>query len=174
MNQKQNSDPENSNVLKPEDYVEPNCVLCGDPYGVTPEVKPVPQQRIIQKMDEYMSRKDYEGAERHLLYWLEEAKLGKDLRGQLSIRNELIGFYRKRGRKASLAGCLQEACLSSHFAPSLRAALCSVGGSGLCKMSRYSLPQPRPGPRAPIHPGSGSPSPQQEWAPDPLRPRQGP
>ncbi|MBR3243522.1 MAG: tetratricopeptide repeat protein [Parasporobacterium sp.] len=99
MNQKQNSDPENSNVLKPEDYVEPNCVLCGDPYGVTPEVKPVPQQRIIQKMDEYMSRKDYEGAERHLLYWLEEAKLGKDLRGQLSIRNELIGFYRKRGRK---------------------------------------------------------------------------
>ena len=37
--------------LEPEDYVEPRCVLCGDPYGTVPEVKSVPQQRIIAKMD---------------------------------------------------------------------------------------------------------------------------
>ncbi|MBR0411642.1 MAG: tetratricopeptide repeat protein [Eubacterium sp.] len=84
-----------NHILKPEDYVEPRCVLCGDPYGVTPEVKPVPQQRIIQKMDEYMSRRDYEGAGRHLLYWLEEARFGSDLKGQLMICNELVGYYRK-------------------------------------------------------------------------------
>ena len=70
-------------ALAPEDYVEPACVLCGDPYGKAPEVKPVPQQRIRDKMDEYMGRRDYAGAERHLLYWLEEARLGRDLRGQL-------------------------------------------------------------------------------------------
>ena len=84
-----------SGFLEKEDYVEPRCVLCGDPYGKTPEVKPVPQQRIIEKMDDYMSRLDYDGAERHLLYWLEEARLGNDLRGMLTIQNELIGHYRK-------------------------------------------------------------------------------
>ena len=99
MNQDKNKRYESGGTLSAEDYVEPRCVLCGDPYGVTPEVKPVPQQRIVEKLDEYLSRKDYDGAERHLLYWLEEAKLGWDLRGQLTVRNELIGFYRKRGRK---------------------------------------------------------------------------
>ncbi len=59
------------------------------------QIRPVPQQRIIEKMDEYMSRRDYAGAERHLLYWLEEAEQGQDLRGQLMLRNELIGHYRK-------------------------------------------------------------------------------
>ena len=85
--------------LEPADYMEPRCVLCDEPYGVTAEVKPVPQQRIIAKMNEYMSLRDYKGAERHLLYWLEEAKLGRDLRGELMIRGELIGHYRKTGEK---------------------------------------------------------------------------
>ncbi|MBR0507624.1 MAG: tetratricopeptide repeat protein [Clostridia bacterium] len=78
-----------------EDYVEPNCLLCGEPFGAEPKVKPVPQQRIMEKVDEYMSRRDYAGVERHLLYWLEEAKLGRDQKGELMIRNELIGHYRK-------------------------------------------------------------------------------
>ena len=62
-------------------------------------IRPVPQQRIIGKMNEYMSRRDYSGAERHLLYWLEEAELGRDLKGQLMLRNELIGHYRKTSQK---------------------------------------------------------------------------
>ena len=85
--------------LTPEDYAEPRCLLCDEPYGITPQVKPVPQQRIIQKMNEYMSHRDYQGAERHLKYWLEEAKLGKDKGGELLIRNELVGHYRKTGEK---------------------------------------------------------------------------
>ena len=85
--------------LAPEDYVEPRCVLCDEPYGKTPEVKSVPQQRIIEKMDEYMSRRDYAGAERHLLYWMEEARLGHDQRGELMLHNELIGHYRKTGER---------------------------------------------------------------------------
>jgi len=85
--------------LAPEDYIEPACVLCGTPYGTVPEAKPVPQQRIIEKMDDYMSRRDYAGAERHLLYWLEEARLGHDLRGQLMIEGELVGHYRKTGER---------------------------------------------------------------------------
>ncbi len=85
--------------LKPEDYAEPQCLLCGEAYGVTAEVKAVPQQRIIEKMNDYMSRRDYNGAERHLLYWLEEAKLGHDKGGELMLRNELVGHYRKTGEK---------------------------------------------------------------------------
>ncbi len=78
-----------------EDYMEPRCLLCGEPYGAEAQIKPVPQQRIMEKVDEYMSRRDYAGVERHLLYWLEEAKLGHDQKGELMIRNELIGHYRK-------------------------------------------------------------------------------
>lgn len=62
-------------------------------------IKPVPQRRIIDKMNEYMSRLDYAGAERHLQYWLEEAELGRDLQGQLMLRNEMVGHYRKTGQK---------------------------------------------------------------------------
>ncbi len=85
--------------LSPEDYVEPRCVLCDEPYGAEPQARPVPQQRIIEKLDDYMSRRDYAGAERHLLYWLEEAKLGRDARGELLLCNELIGHYRKTGNR---------------------------------------------------------------------------
>ena len=85
--------------IGPEDYAEPRCLLCDEPFGAAPAVKPVPQQRIVEKLDDYMSRRDYEGARRHLLYWLEEAKLGGDRRGELLIRNELVGHYRKTGNK---------------------------------------------------------------------------
>ena len=60
-------------------------------------IRPIPQRRIVEKLDEYMSRRDYAGAERHLLYWLEEACMGGDLRGELMLRNELVGHYRKTG-----------------------------------------------------------------------------
>ncbi len=86
-----------TNALPPEDYREPNCLLCGETYGQAPEVRSVPQERIIRRLDEYMSRRDYAGAERHLLYWLEEARLGNDRRGELLLCNELIGHYRKTG-----------------------------------------------------------------------------
>ncbi len=95
--------------LEKEDYMEPRCPLCGDPYGAAPRVKPIPQQRILEKMDEYMSRRDYAGAERHLLYWLEEAKLGADQRGELLMQNELIGHYRKTAQREKAFSAIEEA-----------------------------------------------------------------
>ena len=95
--------------LQPEDYAEPRCLLCDEPYGKTPEVKAVPQQRIIEKMNDYMSRRDYAGAERHLLYWLEEAKLGRDKGGELLIRNELVGHFRKTGNREGAFESAKEA-----------------------------------------------------------------
>ena len=89
----------NGDILMPEDYEEPRCLLCDEPYSAKGRVKSIPQQRVIEKMDEYMATQDYAGAERHLKYWLEEARLGGDLRGSLMVRNELIGHYRKTGEK---------------------------------------------------------------------------
>ena len=60
----------------------------------------IPQQRIVEKLDDYMSRRDYAGAERHLLYWLDEARMLGDSRGELMMRNELVGHFRKTGDKA--------------------------------------------------------------------------
>lgn len=94
-----NNDPSKTGAIGPEDYAEPRCLLCDEPYGKEPEVRSVPQQRIIEKNDEYLAKRDYEGAERHLLYWLEEARLGNDKRGMLVIANELIGHYRKCGNR---------------------------------------------------------------------------
>ena len=59
----------------------------------------IPQQRIIEKLDEHMSRRDYDGVERHLRYWLEEALAIGDKRGELMVRNEMIGHFRKTGNK---------------------------------------------------------------------------
>lgn len=88
---------DDSRAIGPEDYLEPACLLCGEPFGAEPAIRAVPQQRIVEKLDEYMSRRDYAGAERHLLYWLEEAELGRDERGKLLLLNELVGHYRKTG-----------------------------------------------------------------------------
>ncbi len=52
--------------------------------------------RILDKLDEYLHKNDYEGAEQHLLFWLKEAEQPRIL---LVIRNELMGLYRKLGRQ---------------------------------------------------------------------------
>ena len=81
--------------LSKEDYEEPRCLLNMDKTDVTP----IPSRRVIEKLDEYLGRNDYSAAERHLTYWLEEAEAGNDMRGKLTVLNEQIGLYRKRGKE---------------------------------------------------------------------------
>ena len=69
----------------------------------------IPQQRIAARLDAYMESKDYTGAERHLKYWLEEARQEGDLRGELMVRNEMIGFFRKTGSRENAFGSIREA-----------------------------------------------------------------
>lgn len=87
---------DNVKILKPEDYEEPECLLCMDDKSVTP----INTRRFIEKLDEYYGRNDYDGAERHLKYWLDEATAGNDLRGQFTVYNEMMGYFRKTGRSA--------------------------------------------------------------------------
>ena len=81
--------------LKLEDYQE-SCTTSPGSCGVP---RHIPQSRVIEKMDEYMAKRDYEGTERHLNYWLNEAQFLGDRRGELTVRNELIGHYRKTGNR---------------------------------------------------------------------------
>ena len=56
-------------------------------------------ERILNKLDEYFGKNDYVSAERHLLYWLDEAKAVCDQSAILLLSNELMGLYRKLSRK---------------------------------------------------------------------------
>lgn len=71
--------------------------------------RPVPQQRIRDKLDDYMSRRDYAGAERHLRYWLDETRACRDQRGELMVLNELVGHYRKTAEREKAMECAADA-----------------------------------------------------------------
>ncbi len=55
--------------------------------------------RIINKLDEYLSKNDYAAAEKHLLYWLSDANKNSNYSICLTVSNELMGLYRKLGEK---------------------------------------------------------------------------
>ncbi len=90
--------------LRPEDYTEPVC-----PLDMEPSIAPVNQGRILEKLDGYLARKDYAAAERHLKYWLAEARAGRDQRGEVLVLNEMIGHYRKTGRREEAFAAAEEA-----------------------------------------------------------------
>lgn len=57
----------------------------------------IPVSRVIEKLDAFFSKNDMEGAGRLLVYWQNEAQTQRDRRGELSIVNEMLGYYRKTG-----------------------------------------------------------------------------
>ena len=90
-------------MIDPFDYKEPSCALCGGedfyyPKQDAPKGR-VPIDRVIVKLDSFFEKNDLSGAERHLLYWRNEAKELNDLEGELSLTSEQIGLYRKTGEK---------------------------------------------------------------------------
>ena len=56
-------------------------------------------QNILKKLDVYFAQNDYISAEKHLLHWIDEAKILNDQRNQIALYNELAGLYRKLGKK---------------------------------------------------------------------------
>ena len=94
MNDKERPLPE----MEVTDYTDPQCPFCVDAYK-SDNVKPIDVSRVIAKLDEYLGHNDYASAERHLKYWEAEARSGHDLRGEFSLAEELMGLYRKLGRR---------------------------------------------------------------------------
>ena len=67
-------------------------------------------ERILSKLDEHLYKNDYSSAERHLKYWLSEASGAGDHRTELLMLNELMGIYRKTGRRDEALSCADGAC----------------------------------------------------------------
>ncbi|MBQ7352718.1 MAG: tetratricopeptide repeat protein [Clostridia bacterium] len=65
--------------------------------------------RLMKKLDEYLGKNDYLSAEKHLIYWLNEAKAENDKRTELTITNELIGLYRKISNENKAIECVETA-----------------------------------------------------------------
>ena len=67
--------------------------------------------RILGRLDEYLDRKDFAAAERHLDYWLAEAMATKDTRTELLVRNERLGLLRKLSRQEEALAAAEETLL---------------------------------------------------------------
>ncbi|MBR4121853.1 MAG: tetratricopeptide repeat protein [Erysipelotrichaceae bacterium] len=89
-----------SEPLRPEDYEEPNCVLCDPALGRKAPAERIPQQRISARLDELMGKKEYGEAEMMLKNWVNEAEAYNDRQGLFFVLNEMMGYYRKIGKKA--------------------------------------------------------------------------
>ena len=57
------------------------------------------QQNILQILDSFLHKNDYEGGEEYLLKCLKEAQENKDFATEILLRNELMGLYRKVGKR---------------------------------------------------------------------------
>lgn len=90
-------------MLDSFDFKEPRCSLCDgkefyNPKLNTPQGR-IPVDRIISKVDNLFNKNDYVEAGKLLEYWENEAIVLNDKMGELSILNELVGYYRKVGDK---------------------------------------------------------------------------
>lgn len=109
-----------------EEYQEPRCLLGMEPLGEPERLAPVPLRRVVEKLDEYCARRDFAGAERHLDYWLAEARQAGDRRGEFSLQNERMGFYRKQGRREEAYAAAGAALELISAADEVSAATCHV------------------------------------------------
>lgn len=69
----------------------------------------IPTQRIIEKLDNYLSKNDYSSAKDHLLYWLAESENASDNKAALLMCNELMGLTRKLGEGEEALGFVNKA-----------------------------------------------------------------
>lgn len=94
------SNVKNDSILDPEDFKEPICPFDSDFYTNSEPSETIPVRRVIEKLDELLyAKNDVDGARRHLEYWERCAEAGRDLRGLLTVENELMGFHRQNGTK---------------------------------------------------------------------------
>ena len=121
--------------LGKEDYTDEACLLCDPATGKRYGAQALPMSRITEKLDEYVSRGDFASAARHLDYWLSEARYNGDMRGEFSVLNEMMGFYRKQGDSEKAFGSLEAALMVMRrlgMEDNLSAATCYVNCGTVC------------------------------------------
>ncbi len=76
-------------------YTDEYCEACRGKMDESSNRMPI--KRVLNKLDEYFSRNDLAGAEKFLLFWEGEARLGGVPEELIDILNEEIGFFRRTG-----------------------------------------------------------------------------
>ncbi len=71
--------------------------------------KSIPVRRIIEKLDSHFATNDLTAAKSLLEYWQKEAKNLRDLSGELSVVNEMLGLYRKTNDKGEALTAINRA-----------------------------------------------------------------
>lgn len=56
-------------------------------------------ENILKEADAFLHKNDYNSAEKYLLAHLDQANISGDLKTEILVRNELMGLYRKLGKK---------------------------------------------------------------------------
>lgn len=69
--------------------------------------------RILGRLDEYLDKKDFAAAERHLAFWLSEAMAAGDGSIEVLVRCEQLGLLRKLSRREEALAAVRDtlACL---------------------------------------------------------------
>ncbi len=130
------------NELSREDYEEPRCLLDMNKGLQSAPLRSIPMARVTEKLDEYLSRDDWAGAERHLNYWLADAENAGDRMAQLAIESERMGLFRKRGRRDDAFAAAESALrllADPDIADSLTAATAYVNIATVYKT--FSMPE---------------------------------
>ncbi len=78
---------------QPKTRIQFGCTDCGKQAGMAR----IPVARVMEKLDACFAVNDMDGAGRLLEYWEREAVSLGDVSGELSVVNELLGYYRKVG-----------------------------------------------------------------------------
>lgn len=68
----------------------------------------IPIERVLNKYDEHLRKNELEAADRHLKYWLDEARAKRDERCRYTMLNELLGLCRRREDTATVEMYIEE------------------------------------------------------------------
>lgn len=130
-----------NDFVRKEDYQEPCC-----PLNMDLSAPPIPIGRVIGKLDEFLSRNDYESAIRLLKYWYDEAVSVGDSRGKLTVLNEQVGLYRKTGKEKECLSAIDEVltlCKNDEFAGTVTVGTTYLNcATGYCAFKQFEKALP--------------------------------
>lgn len=87
-------------MLEKEDWEEQCCnVKPRSSYHDAEDCVRIPAKQVVEELDGFLETNNTEDAEKHLEYWLLKAREGKDRSGELTVLNEMMGFYRRIGKE---------------------------------------------------------------------------
>lgn len=65
-------------------------------------------ERVMDTLDEHLRKNEFEAADHHLKYWLDEARAKHDERCRFTVLNEMLGLCRRREDTASVGMYIEE------------------------------------------------------------------